>query len=69
MLKAHTYKTKQSYENNTKKANTMKMELIISSNHEVSEHTLGNINEAFKKMLVVDYIIKDEEKPKVKSNK
>ena len=67
MLKAHTYKTTQKYENNTKKTNTMKIELNISSNHEVSEHTLNNITEAFKKLMVIDYTIKEE--PKVKAKK
>lgn len=67
MLKAHTYKTAQKYENTTKPTNTMKIELNISSNHEVSEHTLNNIAEAFKKLMVIDYTIKEE--PKVKAKK
>lgn len=60
MLKAHTYKTKQNYVNTTKKTNILKMELIISSNHEVSEYTLNNITDTFKKMNVIDYTINDD---------
>lgn len=62
MIKAHNYKTKLNYKNSTKKTNTLKMELNISSNHEISEHLLNDINDAFKKIMVFDYVVDDSDK-------
>jgi hypothetical protein len=60
MQKNHSYKINQKYNHSTKKENTMKIELNITSDHEVSEHTLKNIEEVLKNLNVNDYVIKDD---------
>jgi hypothetical protein len=44
----------------------MKIELNITSDHEVSEHTLKNIEEVLKNLNVNDYVIKKDDKSKSK---
>ena len=53
MLKNHSYKTNQKYNHSTKKENTMKIELNITSDHEVAEHTLKNIEDMLKILMLM----------------
>jgi len=64
MLKNHSYKVKQGYKHSTKKENTLKIEINVTSNHEVSEHTLELITETLKNMKVIDYVKVEKEKEK-----
>jgi hypothetical protein len=65
MQKNLSYKTKLNFENTSDKARTMKLELIISSNHNLEDNLLNGITNSFKKLQVMDYK-ESEEKPKVK---
>jgi hypothetical protein len=60
MQKNHSYKINKKYNHSTKKDNTMKIELNITSDHEVAEHTLKNIEDVLKNLNVNDYVIKDD---------
>ena len=63
MNKNYTYRNKLSYESNNKKDDTLKMELVISSNHNLTDDMLNNINHQFKNLSLFGYKQQDV-KPK-----
>jgi hypothetical protein len=59
MNKNFTYRNKLAYEGNNKKDDTLKIELVISSNHNLSDDMLNNINHQFKNFSLFGYKIQD----------
>lgn len=55
MNKNYTYRSKLAYESNNKKDDTLKMELVISSNHNLTDDMLNNINSQFKNFTLFGY--------------
>ena len=65
MNKNLTYKDKTNYRDCIKKEANIKMELTITSNHNISDDLLNQINAQFKSITIWNYeIVKD--KPKIK---
>lgn len=63
MNKNYTYRSKLNYESTNKKEDTVKMELVISSNHNLTDDMLNNLNAQFKNFVLFGYRFQDE-KPK-----
>jgi hypothetical protein len=63
MNKNYTYRSKLAYESTNKKDDTLKMELVISSNHNLTDDMLNNINTQLKNFVLFGYK-KQDVKPK-----
>lgn len=62
MNKNLTYKTKILLEDMTEKKNTIKMEFVITSNHNLSDCVLNTMNNQFKAIYVGNYKVVNDKK-------
>jgi hypothetical protein len=62
MNKNYTYRNKLAYEKSVKNDDTLKIELVISSNHNIPDDMLSNINTQFKNLNLFGYKIQDKKK-------